>query len=1056
MNIRYSLLFLLVLFTSGSIAFAQTSINGKVIDSKTNAPLKGATVRIDGTTIGSLTNKDGSFSLKVGKGGDYKLSVNFVGYKKQSLSVKAKDNDNTDITVNLVQDYLKLNETVVVGYGTTQKRDVTGSYSTVKSEEIVNRPSPSFESLLQGRSPGVQILQSNGMAGTAATVRVRGVGSISANTQPLYVVDGVPITTGDYGSGNIATNANALSFLNPNDIESIDILKDAAATAIYGSRGANGVVLVTTKRGKLGASRVSMGFSQGIKTESNRLQLIDRDTWINLFYEARRNDVADSLLSKSSAFTGKTFEDAVAAIAADPKLQASVDNTKMPQGFTKATAANTNWLDQTLRTGNTREAFLSVSGGSESTKYYFNTTYYNENGFIVGNDYQRINTRITLDQKANDWLDIGGTFNANREENNRVNSAWAGGFGNAFSASLPIFPIRDTTGNYWRPQSGLNPVADLENRKFLATTWRLFGNGYAQLNVHENLNIRFTGGVDFMSLREDRFTPIIISADPSAEERRVEVFNWTSNAILTWKALQTDNHSLTIVGGMEAQRSEQKDLGTTGNTFPNNYFTTPQSASVRNGYAYATQYGIISYLARANYSLEDKYIFSASIRTDGSSRFGQNNRYGTFPAASAAWILSNEDFLKGNEALTFAKLRVSYGISGNAAIGDFTWQGVYNTGSNYNGLPGTMPGQLPNSDLTWETSRQLDLGFDFGLFNDRISGSVGYYNRMSYGMLLNERVPSSSGFSSVIKNVGEMSNKGLEINIRSVNISTPEFEWTTDFNITFNTNKIESLGSITNPDGIDLGFGETRAIVGYPFASFFIVRSAGVDKATGEPIYYRPTSDSVNGKAVQNNGVNGRPLELEEARDANGKPLPWSANWRVPTGKNYPDAFGGITNTFRFDNFDISTQFVYQIGNSIYDDAGKRLVGNMGFGWNQMEMTLDRWQKTGDETSIPKLTLTKNRDINTDRFIYNGDFLRLRLLTIGYTLPKSMIQGMGFSSLRVYITGTNLLTFTKYPGWDPEVVRDHNGDQQRNGNQGVTYLTPPQATSYNLGINVDF
>ena len=1056
MRIPYALLLAFMFSCSGIIAMAQTMISGKITDRKSNDPLKGATVRIDGTTMGGLTAKDGSFSIKVGKGGTYKLSVNFVGYKKQSRTVSVKDGETASAVFNLEADLLKLNETVVVGYGTTQKRDVTGSYATVKSEEIVNRPAPSFESLLQGRSPGVQVLQSNGMAGTAATVRVRGVGSISANTQPLYVVDGVPITTGDFGSGSIATNSNALSFLNPNDIESIDILKDAAATAIYGSRGANGVVLITTKRGKLGAARISMGVSQGIKTEAKRLDIVDRDTWINLFYEARRNDVVDSL-QKLTVNKGKSWTNVQGMIDTSTTWQNIINNTRMPQGFTRETAANTNWLDQTLRTGNTQEAYLTISGGSETTKYYFNTTYFNEKGFIVGNDYQRINTRITLDQKANDWLDIGVSFNANREENNRVNSAWAGGFGNAFSASLPIFPVYDSTGAYWRPQTGLNPVADLENRRFLATTWRLFGNGYAQVNLTDNLNIRFSGGVDFMSLREDRFAPIVITADPTAEERRVQVVNWTTNAILSWKALDLEDHQLTVVGGMESQRSEQRDLGTTGNTFPNNYFTTPQSASVRNGYAFGTEFGLISYLARTNYTLMDRYLFSLSIRTDGSSRFGENNRYGFFPAGSFAWIMSNEDFLKGNDVLTFAKIRASYGISGNAAIGDFTWQGVYSTGSNYNGNPGTMPGQLPNSDLTWETSRQLDLGIDFGLFNDRISGSIGYYDRMSYGMLLNERVPSSSGFSSVINNVGEMSNTGIEFNIRSVNISTPEFEWTTDFNITYNVNKIISLGTITNPDGVDLGFGETRAIVGYPFASFFIVRSAGVDPETGLPVYYRPTTVAgADGKPIQNNGLNGRSLTLEEARDSLGVPLPWNATWRVPTGKNYPDFFGGITNTFRYENFDFTTQFVYQIGNTIYDDAGKRLVGNMGFSWNQMTKTLERWTEPGQETDVPRLTLKGNRDINTDRFIYNGDFLRLRQLTIGYTLPKSMSEGMGFSTFRIYLTGINLLTFTSFPGWDPEVVRDHNGDQQRNGNQGVTYLTPPQAQTYNVGINVDF
>ena len=638
MRLPYALLIAIMISWTGIEARAQTMISGKVTNNKTNEPLKGATVRVEGTTLGGLTAKDGSYSIKVGKGGTYKLSVNFVGYKKQTKTVLVKDGETASAIFAIEADLLKLNETVVVGYGTTQKRDVTGSYSTVKSEEIVNRPAPSFESLLQGRSPGVQVLQSNGMAGTAATVRVRGVGSISANTQPLYVVDGVPITTGDFGSGSIATNANALSFLNANDIESIDILKDAAATAIYGSRGANGVVLITTKRGKLGTSRISMGVSQGIKTESNRLALVDRDTWIDLFYEARENDMVDSLL-KLTSNKGKTWKAMQTLIDTTTTLKNSLNNYRMPQGFTRETAANTDWLDKTLRVGNTREAFLTITGGNEFTKYYFNTTYFNENGFIVGNDYQRINTRITLDQKANDWLDIGVSFNANREENNRVNSAWAGGFGNAFSASLPIFPVYDSTGAYWRPQTGLNPVADLENRRFLATTWRLLGNGYAQINFADNLNIRFSGGIDFLSLREDRFSPIVISADPTAEERRVQVVNWTTNAILTWKALDLDDHQLNFIGGMESQRSEQRDLGTTGNTFPNNYFTTPQSASVRNGYAFGTEFGLISYLARASYTLMDRYLFSLSIRTDGSSRFGENNRYGFFPAGSFAWIL---------------------------------------------------------------------------------------------------------------------------------------------------------------------------------------------------------------------------------------------------------------------------------------------------------------------------------------------------------------------------------------------------------------------------------
>ncbi len=503
---------------------------------------------------------------------------------------------------------------------------------------------------------------------------------------------------------------------------------------------------------------------------------------------------------------------------------------------------------------------------------------------------------------------------------------------------------------------------------------------------------------------------------------------------------------------MSVQRSEQRDVGTSGINFPNSYFQTPQAAAVRNGYAFQTEFGFLSYFGRLSYKFMNRYLAEVSVRSDGSSRFGQNNRYGTFPAASLGWIVSEEDFLKGNEVVTFLKLRTSYGIAGNAEIGNFTWQGTFAPGANYNNQPGVRPSQLANTDLSWETSSQLDIALDFGLLSDRITGSVNYYNRVSKDMLLNERVPGSSGFQSIIRNIGQMTNQGVEFNIRSFNFSG-EFEWSSDFNITFNTNRIDNLGSTTSPDAIDLGFGETRAIVGYPFATFFIVRSAGVDPATGAPLYYRPRT--VDG--VVQNGLNGAGVDLEVARDAQGNPLPWSAAWRVPTGKNYPDFFGGFTNNFRWKNFDLSILINFSFGNKIYDDAGKRLVGNIGFGWNQMTKTLDRWQKPGDVTDVPRLSLSDNRDINTDRFIYDGSFIRLRNVTLGYTLPTSITQDWGVSRLRVYVTAINpALLYNNFPGWDPELVRDHGNDQQRNGNQSVTYLAPPQAKTISFGVNLDF
>ncbi|MFN9777121.1 MAG: SusC/RagA family TonB-linked outer membrane protein [Candidatus Kapaibacterium sp.] len=1044
-----------------STAMAQTGLVGKVSDASTKKPLRGVSVRVDKTTLGGVTKADGSFSVKLLQGGNYTLSITYMGYKKAQKSVTVQSDQTATVNIELDPDRMLLEEVVVVGYGTKQKREVTGAYTTVKGDEVVNTPNPTMEASLQGRVSGVQITQANGMAGTAASVRVRGVGSITANTEPLYVIDGVPMTTGDFSARDaVASNTNALSFLNPNDIESIDILKDAAATAIYGSRGANGVVLITTKRGKDGSMQVSAGHYSGFLNEANRLQLVDRDTWINMYYEARKNDVTDSLM-KLSRFSGQDWNTVSAFIASNDTMTNLINNAKLPQGFTRQTAANTNWFDQVLRTGSTSESYLSLNGGTNAVRYFFNTTYRDEQGFIVGNDYNRFSNRLSVDAKPTSWFDMGGSISLTRERNNRVNSAWSGGLGAAQSKTLPIYPIYDSTGAYWRPGSGLNPLAELENRRFIATTWRTVANGYSQLNLMDGLYVRGTAGFDIYDLTEDRYNPPVLTATPTAELRNVRVFNWTTNAFVNYSALTGDVHDLNMTAGMEVQRSDRQDVGTTGERFPNTYFETPQNAAIRNGYTFRTASGFLSYFGRVNYKFLNRYLFTATIRSDASSRFGDNQRWGTFPSASAAWIFSNEDFMKDNGILTFGKIRASYGISGNAAIGDFTWQGTYSAGSDYNGQPGTRPSQLPNADLTWETSQQTDIALDFGLLNDRITGSVNYYHRLSKDMLLNERVPASSGLQTVIRNVGEMSNSGWEFNVRSVNVSSPEFEWTTDFNITMNTNKIISLGSITSPDAIDLGFGETRVVPGYPFATYMLVRYSGADAKTGLPVYMRPVMRNFNENGrdtmVAMNGLRGRPLELEEARDTSGNPLAWNANWRVPTGKNYPDAFGGITNTFRYAGFDVSVLFTYQIGNSIYDDAGKRLVGNISQdgGWNQMTITEERWQNPGDQTNVARLTLKGARDINTDQHLYSADFLRLRNLTIGYTLPTATSNSLGLNRLRVYMTAQNILTFTNFPGWDPEVVRDHTTDQQRNGNQGVTYLTPPQARSFIFGVNVE-
>lgn len=1023
---------LLMVCMSAHLFAQNTRIFGKVSDKKSGIALQGASVRLKvGTKVmGSFVDKEGKFQVMNVPPGTYDVTATILGYKPTTKKITVSGGDFTQ-NFELSEDLLLLEEAVVIGYGTKQKRDLTGAVASVKAEEIQGQSVQNVGQVLQGRTSGVQVTQSNGMAGSGMTFRVRGVGSIGASSEPLIVIDGIPVQRNQIGSNTGAvsgSNTDPLADINPNDIESIDVLKDAAAAAIYGSRASNGVVLITTKRGKEGTTKLSVNYFRGYVTPSRKFNLLSTDEWLGLYREAYRND------SLVRARQGRAMWE-----------------FNLPEGITEQAARgqNTNWIDEVTQLGTIQEVNVSASGGNDKTQFFLGGTYRNENGYTIINAFERMSIRMSIDHKASDRLKFGTTMSINNNIDNRVPTSFNGGLGAAQSTSLPFFPVYNPDGTFWRArQPWLNPVAQLNNVSFVANSLRILAGGFLDYKIMDGLVFRSQANVDLTSLRENSYTTDIIQPEPRAEDRRVSLVNWNTSNFLMYDASLAEDHVVNATVGMEVQKTYQRDAGLFATQFPNNVVTNPGAGLGPRGYAGETGNSFLSYFGRIGYKFMNRYIFSASARTDGSSRFGPENRYGFFPSASFAWVMSDEDFIKGSEVITYLKLRTSYGLTGNASIGDFTWRGNYAFNAQYAGQQGSFPVSIQNSQLTWEKSAMLDIAADFGLFNDRISGSVGYFRRRSYDLLLDVSIPASSGFRSVKQNVGEVVNQGLEFNIRSYNISSDEFTWSSDFNITFLKNTVTDVAGIS-PDAFDPGPGENRIIVGQPIGVIFINKSAGVDPQTGNPMWYtlRRSTGAIDSAVTMDHYANTTRRIFDD---------------RQVIGSPYPSFYGGLTNTFSYNNFDLTVLINFQYGNYLYDDAAKQAIGNMATRWNQRRETLDRWQRPGDVTNVPRLTLNSDsravdqRGVNSDLYAYDASFIRVRNVVLGYSLPKSVIEPLGLSRLRIYMSGTNLFLFTSFPGWDPEIIRDNSNPLEQNLRPGSTYLHPPQARTIMFGINIDF
>lgn len=1034
---------LFLLWGSCEVAMAQTAVQGRVTDDQGNA-LPSATV-MTASGKGVFTDLDGQYTLAV-SAGEQTLTFSFIGYLNTVKTVNVKAGETKTLNIRLREDAVLLNESVVVGYGVQRKKEVTGAISTIDSKEITAVQTPSFEAALQGQAAGVQVTQGSGMAGSGSIVRIRGLSSISAGGDPLYVIDGIPITQDYFAGGNSgAMNRNPLASLNPNDIKDIQVLKDAAATGIYGSRGANGVILITTKRGVKKGIQVSYGSSFGYGEPTARPNMMNTEEYLTIRQEAWENDGG----------TGYVWLPYLTTVGSSPEARKAA--------FERAMETNTDWFDLFSRRAQKTQQNIGLRSGGEKWSMYNGVSYDKNESYAVGNSYTRTSARTNFDWTPNDKIKVLLSGSTSEGQNQRVRGGWSGGIGTAMSTALPYMApyvvdstfdangsLVSTERNY-ELNRWFNPMAYQDLVQWRETERRQIATGQIVITPHQRLDIVMNGGYDNSKLENDSYENSALDrtngfAYGNWSEYNARNYNVGANA--TFRAIDTDTTSLAILVGAEAQKFESDGFGFNLRDSDGPAYAMPALrdslfglhdslydavSTVTN--AYVNQYrtdGFASTFARINYSLKDRYFFQATARVDGSSRFGQNNRFGFFPSAAAGWVISDEPSFN-SETISFLKLRTSWGRTGNANIDGFSRFALYNDqtqGATYAGDTIVFPTQPGNPDLRWETVETIDASLEMGLWKDRVSVELGVYNKMASDVLMNVELPSHTGFNNRSVNAGQVLNRGVELGITSNNLpSTSELQWKTTLNYAYNYNELVSTGDFTE-DAISGGTNDSRAVTGAPLTTYFLVPFSHVDPESGLPVY------------IDINGNETFEYNLED---------------RQAVGDGLPDHVGGLRNEFTYRNWTLSTQFTGAFGAKIWDSSAKRQLGVVT-DWNMRTDLFDRWRQPGDIASFPRLTMDETTYglpagfpwWNTSLFMYDASYIRLRNASISYRVPSSK----GDITLR--LSGNNLFVLTNFIGLDPELTRDFENRQDRNFSGGANYLTAPQERSVIFAINANF
>jgi TonB-linked SusC/RagA family outer membrane protein len=1000
------------------------TITGKVTSTDDGSGLPGVSIVIKGTTIGTATDVSGSYKLSVPSNATT-LVFSYVGFLTKEVAI----GNSTTVDVVMEGDTKLLTELVVVGYGTQNKKELTGAVTSVQSKDIANLPLLGVDQALQGRAAGVMVTQNSGTPGGGIAVRVRGSGSITGSNEPLYVVDGVPINTGSYSSIGVGNQqTNAIADLNPADIESFEILKDGASAAIYGSRGSNGVVLITTKRGKQGKTNVDFGFYTGTQQAWKTIGLATGPQYVDALQESVRNRFGATVTPSQIGLVG-------------------LDNA--PSSY-----PNTDWLGAVLRTAPISQYDIGVSGGTESTKFRISGTYFDQAGIVLGSNFKRLSTRINLDHNISKKVKIGMSLGLTRTIQNRIQND--NNINGVVSASILLgshIPIRNADGTYGKDANASvdNPVAVATEPLITAITGRIIGNAYLEYEIIKGLTFKSSWGTDFTDFRDRTFFPTTTNTgagtNGSATEVSTQDISWLIENTLNYTKRFGEKHNFTALIGATYQESNFETIFATATVFPGNDIKRLSAGAVKtNASSGGTSWGIASYLSRVTYDYAGKYLLSASMRYDGSSRFSQANRWGSFPSISVGWRISEETFMKSLTFLSDLKLRASYGQTGNQDFGNFAYLGLFGSGANYLQRGGIAPSQLANPSLTWEKGVNYNGGIDIGFLSDKFTLSVDYFIRDTKSLLLGRQLPLTSGFGNITENIGSINNQGLEISIVTTNVNSKSLKWTTNFNISFIKNKITTL---FNDQPFAAGFASWVA-VGEPLGTF---RGFRVDRIfqTQEEI------DQLNATARQNFGANAvyqsaltRPGDIR-FKDINGDGRITADDQEI-LGSAQPKFFGGITNNLSFKGFDLMFFFQFMSGNTIYNNT-RAFSEGMNSIFGQTDGILNRWTPQNTVTDVPRAVFgdPNNNRRTSDRFLEDGSYIRLKNIVLGYTVPRTILEKTKvLRSARIYVSSQNLLTFTKYKGLDPEV----NTFSGNNIALGTDFLTFPQARTITFGVNI--
>lgn len=937
------------------------AIKGKVTDSDGN-PVPGATVLVEGTTIGTATDPDGNFSLDVPEGAV--LIISFVGYKTERIEV----NNQTNFNITLEDDTSALDEFVVVGYGTVERREMTGSISSIGRQEIVSEPTYSFESVLQGRAAGVDVVADSYRPGAGSTVRIRGSRSLVAGNDPLIVMDGIPI------EGNLMD-------INPSDIESIEILKDASATAIYGSRGSNGVILITTRRGYSGGTQIEYSGFVGFQEIANRVDLMDAEKYIEMNREAARHQG-----------TYTTDE----ALFLDWELEAI------------AKGVDTDWQKEAFKTGFQQNHQLSVRGGTDNTQYSLSGTYLDHKSIVSNNDFSRFVGRINLDQKVTNSLRAGVSAQVTQSVEYR-----GGNFRDLVLRSPLDWPERAEAALTSQFAVGESfPTLALNRDLFIdkRDRTRIISNVYAELDIIEGLTYRFNFAPDLTFT--ERGTHTWQSSTAGVSSGRIN--NILYENLVNFNTSFGTDHKLRATGLYSVQNmsSVGSSISVRGLPFEQQRYHNIGTAEETTGRSsYLNEWTLESYMLRLNYSLKDRYMFTLTGRVDGSSRLAEGNKYGLFPSMAFSWLVDDEGFMSGQSFFDELKFRASYGDVGNTGIEPYQTLGrVQRAGYNFGNQSvfGFQSMELANTELKWERTRQIDLGVDFAFFNNRLGGTIGVYQQNTIDLLMNRQLPPTSGFASVLENVGSTRNRGFEFNISTTTIEEKRvggFRWTTD--IVFHTNKNEIMELYGGKED-DPGNGW---FIGHPMNVYFDWQFDGIWQESERDLAasYGHVPGDMKLRDIDGDGVVG-------------------ADDRVILGADVPNWTGSINNRFNYKNFDLSF-FIYTTqGITIFSEAGGTSLGgmiNLRRGYNLNSRDIHYWTPDNPSDEYPQPRV-RGHDYSTPMAYFDASFVRVRNITLGYSLQDHVMDKLGLRKSRIYAGVQNPFTFTDFPGLDPEGARNHD------------------------------